>query len=194
MRIVLTPRLCLEPQIAAHAVEMFAVLSDPAIYEFENAPPASVEWLRQRFSRLETRRSPDGSEHWLNWVVRLPSSGLVGYVQATVSAGANAAIAYELSSRYWGMGLGREAVGVRRSSGDANVGQRQGSFQIDVVCHSHRVAGQRLRNQVLARLASAIRDGSRRRRSHCALRSDLSEEVTLLLQAILDAARAFFDD
>jgi RimJ/RimL family protein N-acetyltransferase len=111
MRIVLTPRLCLEPQIAAHAVEMFAVLSDPAIYEFENAPPASVEWLRQRFSRLETRRSPDGSEHWLNWVVRLPSSGLVGYVQATVSAGANAAIAYELSSRYWGMGLGREAVG-----------------------------------------------------------------------------------
>ena len=100
MRTVLTPRLCLEPQIAAHADEMFAVLSDPAIYEFENAPPASVEWLRQRFTRLETRRSADGSEHWLNWVVRLPSSGLVGYVQATVSAGGNAAIAYELASRF----------------------------------------------------------------------------------------------
>ncbi len=41
--------LCtLEPQVAAHAAEMFCVLSDPAIYEFENAPPASLGWLTQR--------------------------------------------------------------------------------------------------------------------------------------------------
>lgn len=110
MRTIETPRLRLEPQIAAHAEEMFAVLSDPAIYEFENAPPASAEWLRKRFTKLETRRSPDGSERWLNWVVRLPSSGLIGYVQATVAANGNAAIAYELSSRCWGKGLGSEAV------------------------------------------------------------------------------------
>src|SRR5262249_46322506 len=99
-----------EPQTAAHAEEMFALLSDPAIYEYENGPPPSLEWLRERFARLESRSSADGSEQWLNWVIRLPTSGLVGYVQAIVKANGQAAIAYELSSAYWGRGLARLAV------------------------------------------------------------------------------------
>jgi hypothetical protein len=74
----------LEPQTVAHAEEMFEVLSDPAIYEFENEPPESLEWLRERYRKLETRRSADGTQHWLNWVIRLPTSELAGYVQATV--------------------------------------------------------------------------------------------------------------
>jgi len=89
---------------------MFAVLSDPAIYQYENAPPPSVEWLRERFARLESRCSADGCEQWLNWVIRLSTSELIGYVQATLHADGRAAIAYELSSAYWGRGLAREAV------------------------------------------------------------------------------------
>lgn len=89
---------------------MFAVLGDPAIYEYENAPPASLEWLRERFTKLESRRSRDGSEQWLNWVLRQHGGGLIGYVQATLRADASALVAYELSSAYWGRGLGREAV------------------------------------------------------------------------------------
>ncbi|ROZ78351.1 GNAT family N-acetyltransferase [Ramlibacter sp. WS9] len=100
----------LEPQLASHADEMFEVLCDPAVYEHENEPPQSLEWLRQRFARLESRRSPDGREQWLNWVIRLPSSELIGYVQATVHADGRAAIAYVLGSRYWGRGLARQAV------------------------------------------------------------------------------------
>ena len=110
MRIIQTARLTLEPQTAAHAEAMFAVLSDRAIYEHENEPPPSLEWLRARFARLESRRSPDGDEQWLNWVMRLPTSELIGYVQATVRASGEAAIAYELSSGYWGRGLAYEAV------------------------------------------------------------------------------------
>ena len=34
--------LRLEPQTAAHAAPMYALLCDGAIYEFENAPPAFV--------------------------------------------------------------------------------------------------------------------------------------------------------
>ena len=102
--------LTLEPQTAAHAAEMFAVLSDPAIYEYENAPPASVEWLRARYEKLETRRSADGSEQWLNWAIRLTGTGLIGYVQATLHADGSAAIAYEMSSAWWGRGLGRRAT------------------------------------------------------------------------------------
>jgi [ribosomal protein S5]-alanine N-acetyltransferase len=100
----------LEPQVAAHADEMFVVLSDAAIYEHENQPPVSPEWLRSRFTRLETRRSADGEEQWLNWVIRLPTSELIGYVQATVGIDGRAWIAYELSSAYWGRGLASRAV------------------------------------------------------------------------------------
>jgi len=100
----------LEPQTASHVEEMFAVLSDPAIYEYENAPPRSLEWLRERFGKLETRRSADGTEHWLNWVIRIPTSELIGYVQATVHPDGRAAIGYELASRFWGRGLAHAAV------------------------------------------------------------------------------------
>src|SRR5919109_5028579 len=102
MRAIEGPRLVLEPQMAAHAAEMFDVLSDPAIYAHENSPPRSLEWLRTRFEKLESRRSPDGTQLWLNWVVRLKTGALVGYVQATVYPSRSAAIAYEFSSAYWG--------------------------------------------------------------------------------------------
>jgi hypothetical protein len=85
MRAITAGVLSLEPQTVRHANEMFAVLGDPAIYEFENQPPASLEWLRTRFGKLESRRSADGTEQWLNWVVRIAGGGLIGYVQATVS-------------------------------------------------------------------------------------------------------------
>lgn len=110
MNTIATASFTLEPQVAAHAEEMFGVLSDPAIYEYENEPPASLEWLRARFARLESRQSPDGQEQWLNWVIRLPTSELAGYVQATVRPNGRAAIAYELSSKYWGRGLASRAV------------------------------------------------------------------------------------
>ena len=100
----------LEPQVAAHAAETFAVLSDPAIYEFENSPPESQAWLESRFSQLESRTSANGAERWLNWVVRTPTGLLAGYVQATVTPDSTAHIAYELASRYWRQGIGRAAV------------------------------------------------------------------------------------
>ncbi len=112
MQVIAGTGLTLEPQTVAHAEEMFSVLSDPAIYEYENDPPPSVEWLRARFARLESRRSSDDQEQWLNWVVRLPSSELAGYVQATVRPEGRAAIAYVLSSAHWGRGLASEAVRV----------------------------------------------------------------------------------
>ena len=110
MRVLEGAVVRLEPQVGEHAEEMFEVLTDPAIYEHENEPPPSVEWLCERFRALESRRSPDGTEHWLNWVVRVPSSELVGYVQATVYESRLAAIAYVLNSRYWDKGLATAAV------------------------------------------------------------------------------------
>jgi RimJ/RimL family protein N-acetyltransferase len=123
MRTVRASLCILEPQVTAHAREMFTVLSDPAIYEFENAPPQSEAWLTERFARLESRRSADGTEHWLNWVVRCSSGELAGYVQASVS-GTTAYVAYVLASRYWGRGLGRCAV-------DAMLGELATTYRVD---------------------------------------------------------------
>lgn len=110
MRTVMASRCQLVPQSATHAPEMYRVLSDPAIYEFENEPPRSLEQLTTRFTRLETRASPDGTEQWLNWVIRLPEGNLAGYVQATVLPTGVAFVAYELNSRYWRKGIGSSAV------------------------------------------------------------------------------------
>lgn len=110
MRTLAAAMLTLEPQLPAHAEAMFAVLSDLAIYRFGNAPPVSLDGLRQRYERLAAGQSPDGHEHWLNWVVRLPGGALAGYVQATIDADGQAAVGYELGSEFWGRGLGTQAV------------------------------------------------------------------------------------
>ena len=125
MRTLVTPRLLLEPQVAAHAEPMFALLQDPAIYRYENEPPQSVDWLRERFSRLESRASADGREQWLNWVVRLRDAQLMGYVQATVREASPAAIAYVFASAWWGRGYASEAVVAMMEEIDANYGSRE---------------------------------------------------------------------
>ncbi len=111
MRSIAAPGLLLEPLLASHAHDMFAVLADPAIYEFENSAPPSEAWLHERYQRLQLRGPADGSELWLNWVIRLDTQELAGYVQATVMPGGRAFIAYELNSRFWRRGIGGRAVG-----------------------------------------------------------------------------------
>lgn len=110
MRTLVAPPVRLEPLMVSHAPEMFAVLSDPAIYEFENEPPSSEEALTRRYAILEGRQSHDGRQTWLNWVIRVPSGQLAGYVQATVLPSGVAYVAYELASRFWRQGIGSAAV------------------------------------------------------------------------------------
>lgn len=111
---MLTPErisVTLEPRTAAHAEALFAVLAEPALYEFiEEEPPASIEVLRQKFARSESRRSPDATEHWLNWVVRDAALNVAGLVQATVAADLQTHIAYLLGSAFWGRGIASTAV------------------------------------------------------------------------------------
>ena len=111
MKTIVASRCVLEPQVTEHAAEMFCVLCDPAIYEFENEPPLSQQSLRSRYERLEKRGPADSSEQWLNWVIRLPSGVLAGYVQATVLQTGVAYVAYELNSQHWRQGFGSSAVG-----------------------------------------------------------------------------------
>lgn len=105
-----TPRLRLEPQRERHADALFPLLADPRLYEhIPLEPPASLPALREQLARLATRRSPDGSELWLNWVMVHSRSGeCVGRVQATVLADRPAYLAYEVFPPHWHRGYATE--------------------------------------------------------------------------------------
>ena len=95
----------------AHAEELFPILSEAKLYDFiDGGPPESIEDLRQRLSRSESRKSPDGTEHWLNWVVRNAAGQAVGCVQATIAADLETNVAYTIGSTHWGRGIARRAV------------------------------------------------------------------------------------
>jgi ribosomal-protein-alanine N-acetyltransferase len=118
--------LKLEPQTVRHAEELFPLLSDPSLYAFlDSPPPESLEWLRERFRKLETRMSPDGTEQWLNWVIRMGSGQAAGFVQATIRA-EGADLAFVVSRAHWGRGVARRAAEemieeLRRSHGVTRV-------------------------------------------------------------------------
>jgi ribosomal-protein-alanine N-acetyltransferase len=105
-----TADLVLEPLTAGHAEAMFEVLSDPELYRYlDYGPPPSAEHLRGVYERLEARVSSDGSQLWLNWVVRPHGAAPVGFVQATVG-GADAWVAYVLARESWGRGFAFRAT------------------------------------------------------------------------------------
>jgi [ribosomal protein S5]-alanine N-acetyltransferase len=108
---ILTKRLRLEPQLATHASAMMHVLGDPRTHEFiPTEPPQDEATLRERFRKLESRHSPDGTEYWLNWVVFLEDQA-VGTVQASATTKTkNVDIAYVFHPDYWGNGYAIEAV------------------------------------------------------------------------------------
>jgi ribosomal-protein-alanine N-acetyltransferase len=110
MHALVTPRLRLEPLLAAHADALYPVLADARMAAYvDQPPPPSVDALRERYRRLESRSSPEGGEAWLNWAVRT-EAGVIGVVQATVQADRRAWIAYEIGVAHWGRGFATEAV------------------------------------------------------------------------------------
>ena len=103
-------RLTLEPLRPEHAAEMVAVLSDPALYEFTGGEPPTLAELRERYERQFVGHSPDGSEEWLNWIVRTVEDGqAIGFVQATVVDG-TADLAWLIGTPWQGRGYATEAA------------------------------------------------------------------------------------
>jgi RimJ/RimL family protein N-acetyltransferase len=105
-----TERLRLEPLLPEHAAELFPVLDDDRLHGFTGGRPATLEELRTRYGSLEDRRSPDGKEQWLNWVVReRASDAAIGTVQATI-VGDRALVAWVIGSGFQGEGFASEAA------------------------------------------------------------------------------------
>jgi RimJ/RimL family protein N-acetyltransferase len=93
---------------SADAEDLAGLLEEPHLREWLRAD--DVVELRARFAAWESRRSPDGGELWLNWVVRERADGrALGWVQATV-LGDTASIAYALLPAERGIGIASDAV------------------------------------------------------------------------------------
>jgi RimJ/RimL family protein N-acetyltransferase len=110
--VIETERLLLEPLRADHAVEMAAVLDDQRLHDFIGGRPATLEELRARYIQLVAGHSADGSQGWLNWVVRHRRSGVaVGTVQATLrsNGGVTADVAWVIAAAHQGQGYAKEA-------------------------------------------------------------------------------------
>lgn len=102
--------LTLEPLRERHAAVLFPLFQDPALYTFvPEDPPKSLEQLAARFRMLEGRRSPEGDELWLNWVVEFEGIA-AGLVQATCRLDRKLFVAYEIFDGFRRRGLAVAAV------------------------------------------------------------------------------------
>jgi RimJ/RimL family protein N-acetyltransferase len=91
---------------------MVEVLGDERMYEFTGGRPLTLDELRSRYQRLAEGRSADGTELWLNWIVRTRDGGEpVGAMQATVAADRSSAdVAWEVGVPWQGRGLASESA------------------------------------------------------------------------------------
>lgn len=153
-----TERLDIEPLAVRHAAELAPLLNDMALHEFTGGTPFDPAALAARYAQLASRRSPDGSELWGNWVIRVRASGTAaGTLQATMPVGGPGAgpaeVAWVVARRYQRLGYAKEAarslVGVLHQDGWA------------VIAHIHpgHVASQGVARAAGLSPSSEIHDG-----------------------------------
>jgi RimJ/RimL family protein N-acetyltransferase len=92
---------------------MFVPLQDDAIYRWISAlPPGSLQALRERWARNESRVSPDGTEAWLAWAVQRAGDGVhIGKIDVCLDTASTVTnVGYVFFPAFWGQGLATEAV------------------------------------------------------------------------------------
>ncbi len=111
-RVLRADGLILTPLRVEDADELVAVLADPVLYQVIGGGPPTVEDLRRRYTAMVVGASPDGSERWLNWIVRDGETGrAVGTTQATVTRGGRRAdVAWVIGVAFQQRGFGSRAA------------------------------------------------------------------------------------
>jgi RimJ/RimL family protein N-acetyltransferase len=109
-----TDQLDLEPLRIEHADEMAPLLDDHALHWYIGGRPLTRAKLGERYARLVLGGSSDGTQRWLNWVVRRRDGRQpVGTIQATITAtddGPCAEVAWVIAVPFQGHGYATEAA------------------------------------------------------------------------------------
>lgn len=106
-----TERLTLEPITEAHAKELCEFFSDPELHHFVPFEPPTLEQQKERCMKWAARRSPDGTELWLNWAARDKASGhIAAHIQAGMKEDRIASIGYVVGRKFQRKGIATEAL------------------------------------------------------------------------------------
>lgn len=106
-----TERLQIEPLLPLHALEVFPEITDERLYQFIPTLPPTLASLQTRYQKLLARRSPDGQQLWLNWILRdRDSKKVIGTLEATVYNNGSTDVAYMIFSTYQRKGFALEAL------------------------------------------------------------------------------------
>jgi len=152
---ITTTRLRLDPLTVADAEPMAAVYADPRMFEFTGGEPPTRESLQRRYEVLVAGRSPDGTESWLNWIVRtLDPPQVVGTMQATVDVSHRAWVAWEIGTAWQGRGFAGEAA-------PAIVAwlRQRGITSIEANVHPDHAASQAIARRAGLELTDRVDDG-----------------------------------
>ena len=105
-------RLRLDALRVEDAPEMTTVLSDAGLYEFIGGQPPNETRLAAQYEAQAVGASPDGTQDWLNWIVRLTATDTaIGYTQSTVDRRTGTAdLAWVIGVPWQGRGYAAEAV------------------------------------------------------------------------------------
>jgi RimJ/RimL family protein N-acetyltransferase len=150
--------LLLEPLDVAHAVEMVEVLASPALYEWTGGEAPTVADLEARYRVQSIGESPDGTEGWLNWVVRVAASGgAAGYVQATLTVDDDAMVA----DVAWVVGVAHQGHGLAREAAQAMVSwlEGQGVGTVHALIHPENAASGAVAHRLGMSATSTLVDG-----------------------------------
>ena len=135
-----TERLILEPLRVDHAEEMATVLDDAGLHTFIGGRPATPAELRTRYAAQVTGHSPDGTQGWLNWILRDRDTGVpVGTVQATLGRDSRRRVVAEMA---WVVAVSRQGRGYAKEAAAAAAAwlYRQGAATLIAHIHPDHVA------------------------------------------------------
>jgi RimJ/RimL family protein N-acetyltransferase len=156
--VIATERLDMMPLVPADADEMVEVLAGDELYAFIGGGPPTLDELRLRYAWQSIGHSADGTEAWLNWIIRdRPDGRAVGFVQATVTeAGRTAEIA-------WLVGLAWQRRGYATEAANALVAWlvAQGVQTVTANVHPHHHASEAVARRIGLTPTDETVDGER---------------------------------
>ena len=136
-----TPRLRLVPALPDDACELFLLLNDQRLHDHVGGTPLGEQEILERLRRRSDRRSVDGRELLLDWIVRLvPLGEAIGEVTAVVDDDGHAELTLVIGRRWQHHGFGFEAVDAIVGLLEAHLGVRWMQVRIP----SRHRAAQRL--------------------------------------------------
>ncbi len=155
---IATSRLDLTPLTPDDADEMVGVLADEALYAFIGGQAPTLEALRSQYERQAIGHSADGTETWLNWIIRTRAEGrAMGFVQATITnEGHDAEIAWVVGVPWQGRGHATEAAAALVVWLDA-----QGVASITASIHPDHAASEGVARRIGLSPSDRIVDGER---------------------------------